>query len=546
MNENPTGTPNPLNPGAVAPTPEGPVQPGVAPMPESVTPQAGSMTTPMPEPMPTPQTESMAPEQLVTTTTMESMQYSERPATKRTIEVTENSAPVVAEAEEMVAAETALGADLATAGNQAPEFEPKGFVVESKQKKSSKTPIIILAIICLLAAIGCAVAAIMVLKPFSSDAVPAAMAKLMNGAPSVVTLNGTITTSTSSPLSPAASMQIDFDAGINSATSENYVNATISATPTGSKDNFEFSANEIHTSDGNLYLKLDGVADALQRYLKANAEVLPEDSTTCITNPTTGETVCLTEDNVVNETYIDVDVDDDIDDDTMNCIDDATGQTNCVTSPLSDLEALESLGLFDVIDDEWILIPDSTFSNTTDLVEGDGALQCLVDAAGNLGEYGQNFVSMYKANPFITYSTENIKVAKKKDTIYQLSFDTKELAEFINAMSNSGFINELNACTGALAVSTDTTVTPEALQYVVSMLPEIYVEIDNNNNFTRLYMTNATMDNTYLAAYTATFTVDISFSYPSSITIEKPTDYIEMNDVLSQVLNDFYETDVTE
>ena len=53
------------------------------------------------------------------------------------------------------------------------------------------------------------------------------------------------------------------------------------------------------------------------------------------------------------------------------------------------------------------------------------------------------------------------------------------------------------------------------------MLPEIYVEIDDDNNFSRVYLSGETNG-------TAT-TADLNFSYPSEITITEPDDYVDIS-----------------
>ena len=62
--------------------------------------------------------------------------------------------------------------------------------------------------------------------------------------------------------------------------------------------------------------------------------------------------------------------------------------------------------------------------------------------------------------------------------------------------------------------------------------PEIYVEIDNDYNFTRLYMSMEGED--------GTVTVDFSFDYPTSVTVDEPTEYTDVNDVINEVMKLVY------
>lgn len=329
--------------------------------------------------------------------------------------------------------------------------------------KKSKKPVIIVAIILILVAIGAAVAAIVVLNPFAShDAVPSAISKLFStGVSQNVKVAGTITTYDNNKDAESLSLVIDFAADMNNVTTENVAVATINATLPGN-ETFSFDVNEIHTKDGDLYLKLGGVAEFLTDYS----------------------------------------------------------------------------AMFDVIDDEWIKIPSSEFSSVTSMLP-DNMASCLVGAAGKLGEYGSNFKTLYNENPFIEYSTANINIDAKKDTLYHLYFDSTKLTSFVNSIGNAGFANELMACAGELAINEN--VTEEELSEVMKNIPTIYVEIDDKDNFTRLYMTMANEDGLAGAI------VDISFEYPAaSVTIEEPEYYIDLNELLAELLSEFYGTEVVE
>lgn len=455
MNENPEGTPNPLNPG--------PVNPEVESTSESI------------------------------------MVKQDDPAEEVVVETTSVSTAPVA------------------------EVEPKDVAAEPKKKKSGSKLGIILTIIIILICAGCAAAAILILKPFDKqDAVPAAILKLMDGAPEITVVDGSIKLETNDETSLASDLTIDFRSGLNNTSSENYVDANITAALTGGTE-FSFKANEIHTKDGNLYLKLSGISTALEYLYLGSMHNTQGYVTDCETEFDSEDYECEAEDFI--EYY-----DDDEEDGISGLL-------------------IESLGLVDVIDDNWILIPDSNFSNLTSLAVDD-TTQCLVNAAGKLNQYGKDFAKMYKENQFVTYSTDNISIAKKKDTIYRLSFDAEKMADFINAMNNSGFMNELNACLGNVA--TNKQVTASDLGEFLTWLPEIYAEIDKDNNFTRVYLESATKNNdcddcVYIKEPTYTkITADLSFSYPDGITIERPTDYIDFNSVILEMMKQFYGTSFDE
>lgn len=451
MNENPGGTPNPLNPNPGVVTGAGPVPP-IAPPTQPIQPEPTQ-----PEPVqPQPEPVSVTP----------------------------------------VTSEMPVTPELAAQ----PQPEPA--------KKSKKTGLIALIVLLIAVLIGGAVAAIMIFKPFDNrgDAVPMAIQKLFeDGRPTNVSMTGVITMTSSSATSPVSSLEIDFNSGINTVSTENYANATVTAILADDSE-FSFDVDEIHTAGGDLYLKLSNVADALDNY-----EAQDSDQTNCIGDES-GMTNCG------------VDIEEIICDE-----DDELCEEIEIINPSSSI--LDFISVFEVIDGEWIRIQGSEFSNVTDLMSLGGSAQCLIDAADGLGNYSDNFATLYKNNPFITYSTENLKIAQKKNQLYMLSFDADKLTNFLNSMTTAGFINDLIACTGGNATA---TINADEVKALVSEIPAIYVEIDDDYNFTRVYLELNSEDSS------TTVTADLSLAYPTNITVNEPDEYIDINEVLSRILTMFY------
>lgn len=195
--------------------------------------------------------------------------------------------------------------------------------------------------------------------------------------------------------------------------------------------------------------------------------------------------------------------------------------------------------VFKTIDDEWIKIQDSEFSGVSSMVPTDTDATCLIDVAGKLGQYGKDFVALYNANPFVEYSTADINIDQKSNPLYRLYFSPAKLAGFVNSLSGSGFANELMACAGEVAVNEDAT--EAEMTEVVKSIPTIYVEIDDKDNFTRVYLSVSSEDGLSGAV------ADISFEYPTSaVKIEEPEHYITLGEFLAQLLTDFFGEDVTE
>ena len=374
--------------------------------------------------------------------------------------------------------------------------------VAPSEKPKKKTGLIVA--ICALVALVCAGVAVALLYPFGGnqeDRVPKALATLFSeGAPTNVEAKGTVTMYQNGDASalPITSIAVDFDTKVNATELVNTADAKVTVTFTDETE-FSFKAHEIHTKDGDLYLKLSELADGIDEYIEKN----------------------------ISKDIVDCDIDDI--DAYIDCMSEMEGGDESISFYFT---MLDELGVIDVIDDEWILIAASEYSTIEDLTSVNAPTQCLIDALGTVSEYSDDLTKDYNNNPFITYSTENLSVAKKKNALYKLSVDADKLAGFMNSLGNYGFVNEVNACMGETAINTD--VEASDLTKVVSALPTTYVEIDNNNMFTRVYLKAESSDGTSSA------TADIDLSYPTSISIEEPSDYIELSDLLSKVMTVFY------
>ena len=123
--------------------------------------------------------------------------------------------------------------------------------------------------------------------------------------------------------------------------------------------------------------------------------------------------------------------------------------------------------------------------------------------------YKNEIVDAYKKNPFLKSSTKDLAIAKKNDTLYKIEFDYDKLANFVNEVSSKNG--------GSYSVSASD------LQSSLSSLGDIYVEIDGNNNFTRLYANGQ----------------DLTITYPSNINVVTPDDYTT-SDSLMEIFSSMF------
>lgn len=348
-------------------------------------------------------------------------------------------------------------------------------VAEAPAAPKKKTGLIITIIIAALILIGGAVAAVLVLFVFnkSADAVPAAMSKVLSGEVKNFALDGTITVSgNSNPVISGAN--ISLSAKINTSSLENSIATNISANIGGI--DLSFSLDEERTAKGNTYIKLDGITDSLDSMMRS---MLEQSGIDC------SQMDC---DTLISQAF--------------------SGSAN-------------QLAVIDTIEGEWL---HADFDDSSVTTITDNKTQCLVNALSGASNYSDDIKNIYEQNQFVTYSTDNISIEKKKDTIYKLGIDNAKMASFINALNGSAFANNLLACAGDTATKKD--VTESDVAQIFGNFPTVYVEIDGKNNFTRLYIAS---EETGLVA-------DFAISYIDNVIVNEPDSYLEMSDYLSEIM----------
>jgi hypothetical protein len=448
MNDNPEGTPNPLNPGVGAglgftetepsapETPAGPEAPAepeapVAPEPATIEKVGISeedlafKKEPLDDPM-------MRP---VSKNNFDTLGMEEK------VEV--NIKPVAIES------------------TPEPELVAKDSIVEPSKKNTKKKFFIVAAIVLIITAVICGAAAIaiMLVNNNNDDRVNKAIEKLVNGKmPSIVSAQGRISALSNAENATIGSFDIDFNGNFDLSNATNTVSAKINA-ELSSGDKISIGVDELRDKDGETFFKIRGL------------------------------------DSISN-------------------------------NPLASAYS----GVIEAIDDEWILITNDFGDSMGNLGIFENSSTCLINAISTLPQYSSDITKKYEANQFITYSTDKLEISKKKNPLYKLSFNSDKLTAFINSLSNNGFINELNACSENTA--TNSNVTVEAIEKIFDTFPTVYVEIDDNYNFTRVYFKTSVGDSTNSTSVTA----DLALSYPAKVELETPDEYINMSTLVNNLV----------
>ena len=390
-------------------------------------------------------------------------------------------------------------------------------------EKKKKTGLIVGIIIALFLAIGCGVAAaLMVMKPGTGDPVAAAFNKIMSGqAPANVIANGTINVAINNDESPVTNLKLDLDAGVMTNSLINSSAATLTATLKNVGD-VTVKLSEMRATDNEIYLKVDGLVDAvtksglLQLLLNTSTQNTINDVVDCDT-----EYGCAVED---EEAILEDDEEEDLEEEVVLDAEEDTSLISQYTTYLS--------GVLEIVDGEWIKI---SMDDIEELTEGNAseATECLTNLANDISQNRNVLAEMYNKNAFIGSASGEVTVAKKNDPIYQVAFDQEKLAGFIADLDGSEIMANLNKCQskngeGTLSLSDN----QEEIIEDLSKLPAIYVEVNGNNDITRLYSTLSSDD------FSAT--VDLGFSYPASINVAEPGEYTGIKDIIQQISTRIY------
>lgn len=156
----------------------------------------------------------------------------------------------------------------------------------------------------------------------------------------------------------------------------------------------------------------------------------------------------------------------------------------------------------------------------------DGSVQCLSKFATSLTQSTYSLTELYNSHPFIAATQDNLTITQKANPLYKVIIDRDNLVAFGNDFNNTASVKNFLSCVNA----STTPVDDKTIDELISILPETYVEVDNNHDITRFY--------TALDAETHGIdaVVDLSFSHPNTVNIVEPTEYQELTDALEKLM----------
>lgn len=466
--------------------------PGETPNPLNPNPMAGPTPTPAPQPKPVSNTVA-------------------NPAINQ---------PVTEEAVNAVTVES-------LAPTNRPMEKAASVVEQPKKKKTGLIAGIIAAVAVLL--IGGIVAAVVVIMMNQTDPVTAAMRKIMSGeAPANVAIDGDINIAVNDEFSPISNVKINLDSSMITSSMINDSKAEITATIRNVGDlTVEF--DEVYAGDGDLYFKIDGASSALQDsgvlYLLNLANQMPSEvdcgedgycqteelqAITCAE----GETQC--EELEISDTDMNI-----LGDGAQNMLDEDT---------LAYFASL--LDMVEVIDGEWLRVSVDELNTLPGGETNDSDISCITGLVSSINTNSNSAAELYNKYPFISSTNKDVAITSKNYPVYRVSIDSEIFANYVNSIQNSSLASGLYSCLGW---ENNVQVSEDDAAKIVAEMPTVYAEVDNDNNFSRLYL------NYDLNDEEVNITIDLGFSYPSAVNVSEITEYKDFSEILQEIFSSMYE-----
>lgn len=398
--------------------------------------------------------------------------------------------------------------------NTTEEHELTGEVQPAKSAK--KTGLIVGLIILLVALIGGGVAAaILLINGRAGDPVAMAMQKIMSGeTPPNVAIDGDINILANDPNASIKRVNIDLDSDIVVGSMINTSSAVLSFTDKNDKD-YSLHIDEVYTADGDLFFKIDGAEDMIEESGLLNLMKLGGNNSTknCI-NDASGKTNC--------ETPIITDCDDDEED----CLAGGTG-----ASSSNQLLTNAAISIIEAADGVYLrLSSEDMKSLSKSTLGGNSTISCVTDLVSGIDKDSSSTAELYRKYPFVSSTNKDVTLSSKNNPVYRVSLDSKNFVGFMNENQNSNINQKLYSCLGMEEVP---KMTESDVEKLVNAMPAIYAEVNSDNNFTRLYLESE------LADY-ATVTIDLGFSYPTNVSAEEPVEYTDFSDFIQTLFTSMY------
>lgn len=402
---------------------------------------------------------------------------------------------------------------------QVNSLDPNGRPMEqvvppTEPVKKKKTGLIIGIIIGILCLVGIIVAVVAILLSNQKDtAVTKAIQKIMDGnTPANMHLGGDVDITINTPGTPVKGFKVSLDSNLVLGSSIHSSKGTLSFTTFENKD-YSFDVNVIGSTDGSYYFKIDGLVNALDESDIMNVISSPgQTATDC--NSTDSCSNTIDNEGLQEETILD----------TVNM-----GESSDITSSYSNMFIESAVSFLKEIDGVWVRITNDEVSSTVSgSIVNTGPLSCVTDLAGELKRNTNTISRFYSKYPFVTSTTENVNVAMKQYPVHAVGIDPENLVGFYNSLSSIDISDNARSCFGLKKNAEP--VTENDLAWINDRLPNLFVEVDNDFNFSRLYTHIAPADSVVV------YTMDLDFSYPENVNVSGPEEYKDFTSILKDYM----------
>ena len=415
---------------------------------------------------------------------------------------------------------------VAPSGRPMEQAAPKPEV--PKKKRTGLIVGIIIAVVLLIG--GGVAAAVVLLNAKKPDPVAAAMRKIMGGeAPNNVVIDGDIDIAIKDKTAPISNVKISLNSGVvsHSLTNNSVANVTLSIRNVG---DLSFEFDEIYTFGGDLYFKIDGATESLENsgllYVLSLASRLPS-GLDC------GEDgQCQTEELNITE-CTDGENCQTLDVDTMELEPLSPGGQSILSEDT--LEFFASLAdIIEMIDGEWIRLSMDDIDKLPGTTLEKSEVSCITNLVGTINTNSNSAGDLYSKYPFVISTDKNVDISSKQYRVYRLDIDDEKFAGYVNSIQNSNISENLYSCLGW---NSNVHIDENDVAGIKLDFPEIYAEVDGEDNFTRLYI-KSDLENS-----AAIITMDLNFSYPTNINVPEPQEYRDFSNMIQEFSTSVYDID---
>ena len=390
--------------------------------------------------------------------------------------------------------------------------------------KKKKTGLIagIVAVVAVLIIGGIAAAIAVIMN--QPDPVTLAMNKIMNGdAPANVAIDGNINIEMNDEYSPISKLNIDLKSSVTPSSTINNSKAVVTVEI---RNVGELSAefDEVYAGNGDLYFKIDGVADALE-----------QSGILYLLNLSNNIEDCAGDESCVSEELSVAGCDDDANADCMSdgyYVLEEGGQDMLDEETLSYFASL--LDVVEVVDGEWLKVSVDQLNMISDGITNDSDISCITNLVSDVNTNSNSAIELYRKNPFIVTTNKDVALNSKNYPVYKVSIDSEKFANYVNSIQNADLSSKLYAC---LDWDNNVQISADDVAEIVSTMPTVYAEVDNENNFSRLYLVSELNDGE------GTMTIDLGFSYPDFVNVSEPEEYKDFSEVLQEIMSSMFTID---